>query len=114
MDIPLSPRMKKIREAGLEGCFDGSGVTSENYKEILRMKWISVKDELPEHGQAVLVFQTFPPGTLFQAIALPLNRCKCKVLEYQDRGGRIAFISRNGELHEFVSHWMPLPTPPKQ
>jgi hypothetical protein len=30
-----SPFMKRLREAGLLGCLNGSGVTSENYKDIL-------------------------------------------------------------------------------
>ncbi len=32
----LSPRMTRLKKAGLLGCFDGTGVNSENYKDILR------------------------------------------------------------------------------
>lgn len=30
-----SPLMKRLRKTGLLGCFDGTGVTSENYKQVL-------------------------------------------------------------------------------
>lgn len=32
-ELPLSPRLQKFKNAGLLGCLNGSGVTSENYKE---------------------------------------------------------------------------------
>ncbi len=34
-EIPLSPLMARFKKAGLLGCFDGTGVNSQNYKEIL-------------------------------------------------------------------------------
>ena len=62
----MTRRMDRFKECGLLGCFDGTGVTSENYKEILNMdcpncedgticlcdtcnrtQWISMKDRLP-------------------------------------------------------------------
>ncbi len=32
----LSPRIARLKKAGLLGCFDGTGVNSENYKDVLR------------------------------------------------------------------------------
>jgi hypothetical protein len=32
---PMSARMARFRQAGLIGCFNGTGVTSSNYKEII-------------------------------------------------------------------------------
>ncbi len=34
-EIPLSPRMARFKKAGLLGCFDGTGVNSENYRDFL-------------------------------------------------------------------------------
>lgn len=34
-EIPLSPRMARFKKAGLLGCFDGTGVNSENYKDFI-------------------------------------------------------------------------------
>ncbi len=34
-DLPDSPLIKRLKEAGLFGCFNDTGVTSENYKEHL-------------------------------------------------------------------------------
>jgi len=31
----ISPRMQRFKDAGLLGCFDGSGVTSENCKDVM-------------------------------------------------------------------------------
>jgi hypothetical protein len=42
-EIPLSPRMARLKKAGLLGCFDGTGVTSENYKEILHESYLKKK-----------------------------------------------------------------------
>lgn len=45
----LSPRMKRFKVAGLLGCLDGTGVTSENYKDNLmgKMEWIKFVDSHP-------------------------------------------------------------------
>jgi hypothetical protein len=40
--MKLSPRMQRFKDSGLLGCFDDTGITSENYKDHLyedKMKW---------------------------------------------------------------------------
>lgn len=49
--VASTARIKRFEEAGLMGCFDGTGVTSENYKDILNGehpldKAIAAMDEL--------------------------------------------------------------------
>ncbi len=34
-EVPLSPLMARFKKAGLLGCFDNTGINSENYKEFL-------------------------------------------------------------------------------
>lgn len=62
-------------------------------------EWISVKDRLPEEGQWVLVYY----GNFYG--------CIMNVFEYTDGIWRDAY--RNSEEPGFITHWMPLPEPPK-
>lgn len=59
--MKLSERMERFNKAGLLGCFDGTGVTSENYKEYLNgknMNWIKVTDQpFPKDGSQFLCYQ---------------------------------------------------------
>lgn len=62
--------------------------------------WISVKERLPEYKQEVLVFYG---GAIYTAD---------KMLTWED--GHVTFyIHRFDEWRE-VTHWMPLPEPPKE
>lgn len=72
------------------------------------MSWVSIKYKLPEVGQAVLVAQTYPPETIFNAACYPLHSCFIDVAEFSFGG---IFRRREGEVRN-VSHWMPLPTKP--
>lgn len=53
-------------------------------------QWISVKERMPEDNDRVLAY--FPD----------MNGSDCEIQ-----------ISKGWALNKFVSHWMPLPTPPK-
>lgn len=62
--------------------------------------WISVKDRLPERMERYLVV-FYPPATCKQVMEVSL----CKDGWYRNRI-RIA--------DEYITHWMPLPEPPKE
>ena len=63
-------------------------------------EWISVKDEMPEQGQKVLVFRP-------HAHEKPYKDPNYKICTY---AGEDIFINSHFE-HE-ITHWMPLPKPP--
>ena len=76
------------------------------------MEWISVKDRLPEYDVPVLVIsKTYP------------NEVTTAVLRYEDgwhweQYAGYGFLS-DKDCYEFdddyqYTHWMPLPTPPKE
>ena len=77
------------------------------------MEWISVKDKMPEQGIPCLLYQTWPPETMFNCRADPLKRTFIKLggLNYQKK-----FVlyedQYSGYILEYVTHWMPLPKPP--
>lgn len=71
------------------------------------MEWISIKDRLPEEGEDVL-FSVAPNGVPFTRIGL-----------YGDGNWKL-LCGMFGEYRTFtsktvwpVTHWMPLPPPPK-
>lgn len=74
-------------------------------------KWISVEERMPEHGTDVLVLTA--PGTL----SLGKN---CVVAEYihprmEKSGVFINFYAGYDDKNILaVTHWMPLPEPPKE
>ncbi len=79
------------------------------------MKWISVKDRLPEIGMVCLLYITYPKDTMFNCLANPLNRDFHRVGGLRYDGKFISYedhYSENGI--EYVSHWMPLPELPHQ
>ena len=76
-----------------------------------KTKWISVEERMPEHGTDVLVLTA--PGTL----SLGQN---CVVAEYihprmEKSGVFINFYAGYDDKNILaVTHWMPLPEPPKE
>ena len=72
-------------------------------RELVKAKavqqWISVKDEMPEQGQMVLVFRP-------HAHEKPYKDPNYKICTY---AGEDIFINSHFE-HE-ITHWMPLPKP---
>lgn len=75
-----------------------SSASTENVASIRESEWISVKDRLPQDFVSVLGYMTdagdFPP-----------------VRECYKVGG-VFFFPALGDRHP-ISHWMPLPEPPK-
>lgn len=63
-------------------------------------EWISVNEKLPEHGQFVLVFVREGIMTVVRA-----DVSKCNYI----------FMTQDLRHQVFkVTHWMPLPEPPKE
>ena len=63
-------------------------------------EWISVDDRLPFAYQQVLVWSEYADGTEGAFIK-------------RYNGEELGFIGTNCYMDKFVTHWMPLPTPPK-
>jgi len=59
------------------------------------MEWISIKDRLPKEHESVLLFED-----------------KFKTIVYGFWNGEDFYQTFNG-LYDGVTHWMPLPQPPK-
>jgi len=76
-------------------------------------EWISVEDRLPDHGQLIMAYEIFPPGRMFHAIAAPLIGCSYKICEYGTYGAFMTAYPNSYEL-KHVTHWQPLPEPPKE
>ena len=74
------------------------------------MKWISVNDRLPEAGQFVLIWK---PGYI-QPQRAKFQEGK----ETYPEDGGFRWFGDNGHVflgpYENVTHWMPLPEPPKE
>ena len=71
------------------------------------MEWISVKDELPKYGQRVLIGGVWDKK---EFIIDGIN--KFKSIIHNERGRHLEWDKQNG-IHLEVTHWMPLPEPPK-
>ena len=64
------------------------------------MKWISVEDRLPEKGECVLTFEP-------HCIDNPDKGICCSVVGS-------GFTDKKSNGTPWVTHWMPLPEPPKE
>ena len=67
-------------------------------------EWINISDKAPEDGQRVIYY--FKPLGMFMG---HYERCKGEAALY----GTHCFESAHGFLTDDVTHWMPLPEPPK-
>jgi len=67
-----------------------------------RMKWLSIKDHVPEPGQKVLYY--FKPLGMFIGTYTKADP------EY----GKHCFSGKSGWLIDDVTHWMPLPKEPTE
>ena len=78
------------------------------------MQWISVKDRMPEHNGKYLTFSN--QGGM-DATDFALNLYKVDQYDFEDkkRAGWYELDNEYGyfEIHD-VTHWMPLPEPPKE
>lgn len=77
-------------------------------------EWISVDERLPEHGQHVLCYQSYPQDARFQPTMRPLYMCFYQVAEFKKLTVGYGFIGRERRDFAHVHHWMPLPEPPKE
>jgi hypothetical protein len=68
--------------------------------------WRSVMDELPELGERVLVVSLRPNGYRDMRIA---NLCECR----NEETGEATTLWTNPIMTETITHWMPIPEPPK-
>ena len=83
------------------------GMTSLDYlmeiqrleNELKKYDWVSVKDRLPEDGQEVFAYCS--EADSFEMLVL---RCLSENM----------WINRALDIYENVTHWMPLPEPPKE
>lgn len=75
------------------------------------MKWVSVKDRLPEESQEVLAYGY---GEIAQAYLLAGNWCgSCSVTDMMKDGFVYdRTIVQQGGAFDFITHWMPLPEKP--
>lgn len=80
--------------------------TREDGDKLTPTGWISVKDRLPEENEEVLVF-----GNI-------LNAPKLLGVRYRVLGDQDWKYSWQGDGYiykqDYVTHWMPLPEPPKE
>jgi hypothetical protein len=112
MGLYDSQRMKRLKELGFIGCLNDSGVTSQNYKELLGPDfpfgpiphWIKCEDRLPEDNEYVLAFGE-------NEIAVMQFR-KTSDGRHKKVMGYFQNIER-GEIIE-ATHWMPLPETPHE
>ena len=81
----------------------GSGVTVQ--------EWISVDDKLPENGQEVFVAYVFP----FQNSLISKHFYSASIYHIDDGNGLVnrPHFENEGFHGMRVTHWMPLPPPPK-
>lgn len=93
----------------------GKTVNSMTLSEGLKMgnEWISVKDELPPEGKPCLLYQTWPPGTMFNLRLDRLERTKISLGGMIRTGDFLNYENQFGDDYmKHVTHWMPLPLPP--
>lgn len=87
-------------------------------------EWISVKDRLPHHQQIILVFAKTIRGVNGYGVATFVDSKKMNEELMKTRYAHECvdidkhphyFVSQEIRQHTFnnVSHWMPLPDPPK-
>lgn len=68
------------------------------------MEWISVKDRLPDEGQFVIMYFARQNG---------YNIGDYKLANTW-QGKKLKFVPFNSWWDDAVTHWMPLPEPPKE
>jgi hypothetical protein len=94
----------RINEAFLDGVEYAERILTNQAKE--QNDWRSVKDELPEFGERVLIVSFFPSGHRDMRVA---NMFQCR----NEETGEETTSWTNPVRNETITHWMPLPEPPK-
>ena len=78
-------------------------------------RWISVEDELPEKGDIVIVMQDAYGNIHFTACEFISAMQLCDVTDFHVRSDAYLGITKKAEITlGAVTHWMPLPQPPKE
>lgn len=91
---------KKCEDCEYQDCIDFiNEVEAANVQPVDR--WISTKDRLPDVGQPVLIYYPCWDGTEVQAARLEYDK-----LFFEICGEFNASVNK-------VTHWQPLPVPPK-
>lgn len=70
------------------------------------MEWISVKDRLPNVDGEYLICVDVLGGSVYAAIFHPACRAHLP--------GESGWYGKFGEIKNKVTHWMPLPEPPRE
>ena len=85
-------------------------VTTSELEQILTAQegWISVEDRLPEQHKKVLCFGYKPITTRGVKGSHPMWH----IARYD--GDKFPHPNRNGGILDYIAHWQPLPTPPKE
>jgi len=71
------------------------------------MDWINIEDQVPEDGQLVLTYFDILDNKI------EISRYKNLLGTEDEIFGHNMFHNRSGWLTDDVTHWMPLPEPPK-
>lgn len=71
------------------------------------MDWIKIEDQVPEDGQVVITYFDLLNNKIEIAIYKNLVGTEDKMF------GHNLFYNKSGWLTDDVTHWMPLPDPPK-
>ena len=86
------------------------------------MEWIGIKERSPKKDQKVLASGHVMHGDEVSEITLEVRACEYQTWDYTKEGGRkdsqFALLQSgcgccDTELRD-VTHWMPLPPPPKE
>lgn len=82
------------------------------------MDWIKIDDRLPKERELVIIYA---PLSIEGYIEIMNSENHEKIMENNDvtwayfAGGLFVNIGLNGEICRFnVTHWMPMPDPPKE
>ena len=117
--------VKRLRmQAEVERFFTGEPMLYEQsadaIEELSKPQWIPVTERLPEDGQQVLTLytlKTIPPCSRHRILFFSINlESVCEFeFEGENHSGFYACDSEYGfyEVHD-ITHWMPLPEPPKE